>query len=161
VKDQTPWLDAEEQRLWRRWILLHARLTASLNQDLEADSGLSLQDFEVLARLTDEPTGQLRIRQLAYLLDWERSRLSHHVKRMQRRGLVEREECPEDNRGAFVVLTSAGREAIEQAAPGHVRTVRRLVFDALTAEELHTLDTINRKVLAQMDTAGPVDSRPA
>lgn len=153
MNDATPWLDADEQRLWRRWLLLHARLTATLNRNLEADSGLSLQDFEVLARLTDDPTGKLRINQLASSLDWERSRVSHQVRRMQRRGLVEREECPEDNRGAFVVLTPAGREAVEQAAPGHVRTVRRIVFDALTAEELHTLDLVNGKVLDRMETS--------
>jgi DNA-binding MarR family transcriptional regulator len=153
VNDQTPWLDAEEQRLWRRWLLLYARLTATLSRELEADCGLSLQDFEVLARLTDEPTAKLRINQLAFLLDWERSRVSHHVRRMQRRGLVEREECPEDNRGAFVVLTPAGRGAIEQAAPGHVRTVRRIVFDTLTSQELHTLDIINGKVLDRIETS--------
>ncbi len=152
VKDPTPWLDADEQRLWRRWLLLHARLTATLHRNLEADSDLSLQDFEVLGRLTDEATGRLRIRQLAFLLDWERSRVSHHVRRMQRRGLVEREECPDDNRGAFVVLTAAGRHAIEQAAPGHVRTVRRIVFDTLTAQELHALDIINGKVLDRIET---------
>lgn len=152
MEDATPWLDAEEQRLWRRWLLLHSRLTATLNRNLEADSGMSLQDFEVLARLTDEATGKLRVTQLAFLLDWERSRLSHHVRRMQRRGLVVREECPDDNRGAFVVLTPAGRRAIEEAAPHHVRTVRRIVFDTLTADELKALDIINSKVLNRMQT---------
>jgi DNA-binding MarR family transcriptional regulator len=77
----------------------------------------------------------VRILPLANALGWERSRLSHHIKRMEGRGLVEREECHDDGRGAFVVLTSTGRDAIERAAPGHVRTVRDVVFDSLTDEE--------------------------
>jgi DNA-binding MarR family transcriptional regulator len=152
VSDQTPWLSDSEQRLWRRWLLLQAKLSARLNRSLQADSGLSLPDFEVLARLTDEAEHKLRIQQLAIALDWERSRLSHHVRRMQKRGLVERLECPEDNRGAYVVLTAAGLRVIEEAAPDHVRTVRRIVFDTLSAHELHLLDTINRKMLHQLDT---------
>ena len=111
-----------------------------------------MQDFDVLARLTDEATGRIRITQLAVGLDWERSRLSHHIRRMQNRGLVEREECPDDGRGSFVVLTQSGRTAIERAAPGHVRTVRRIVFDALSADELKMLDIINRQVLSRLET---------
>src|SRR4051812_13899364 len=80
--------------------------------------------------------GRLRMFELVDNLQWEQSRLSHHVARMQRRGLVAREECTSDKRGAFVVLTDAGRDAIEKAAPGHVDTVRRLVFDGLSAEQV-------------------------
>jgi DNA-binding MarR family transcriptional regulator len=150
--DPTPWLTDDEQQLWRRWLLVQNRLAAVLNDQLQTESGLSLQDFDVLARLTDEATGKIRITQLAIRLDWERSRLSHHIGRMQKRGLVEREECPDDGRGAFVVLTKTGRAAIEQAAPGHVRTVQRIVFDPLSGDELKMLDGINRKVLRQLDT---------
>ena len=146
------WLNEEEQRRWRRWLLVQNRLAAALDRQLQTDSGLSLQDFDVLARLTDDATGKIRITQLATGLDWERSRLSHHIRRMQKRGLVEREECPDDGRGAFVVLTQSGRAAIEHAAPGHVRTVRRIVFDALSADELQMLDIINRKVLPRLET---------
>jgi DNA-binding MarR family transcriptional regulator len=150
--DPAPWLTDEEQHLWRRWLLVQNRLATVLNDRLQTDSGLSLQDFDVLTRLTDDATGKIRITQLATGLDWERSRLSHHIRRMQKRGLVEREECPDDGRGAFVVLTKAGRAAIEHAAPGHVRTVRRIVFDSLSADELKMLDIINRKVLHQLET---------
>jgi DNA-binding MarR family transcriptional regulator len=150
VDPDTPWLSEEEQRIWRRWLLVQGRLAAALNRQLQAESGLSLQDFDVLARLTDEVAGKVRITELADALDWERSRLSHHIGRMEKRGLIEREECPDDGRGAFVVLTDAGRAAIEAAAPAHVRTVRRIVFDPLASEELQVLDTINGKVLGRL-----------
>ena len=145
-----PWITEEEQRIWRRWLLVQNRLAAALNRQLQADSGLSLQDFDVLARLTDEAAGKIRITELAAALDLERSRLSHHIKRMEKRGLIEREECPDDGRGAFMVLTDTGRAAIEAAAPAHVRLVRRTVLDPLAAEELHTQDTINGKLLGRI-----------
>src|SRR5919112_1306317 len=132
MTDDSPWLDDDQQRLWRRWVALSSELPAALHRQLQADSGLSLQDFEVLVRLTEVPDGRARVTDLANAAGWERSRLSHHIKRMQGRGLVQRQECCDDGRGAFVVLTPAGRTAIERAAPGHVRTVRELVFSGLS-----------------------------
>jgi len=145
------WLTAEEQRVWRRWMTLNAQLSATLQRELQDDAGLSTQDYEVLVHLTDNPEGRVRVTDLARLMQWERSRVSHHVTRMERRRLVQRVECAEDGRGAFVVITPQGRAAIEQAAPGHVNTVRRLVFDALTTEEVHAFATIIEKALAQLD----------
>ena len=124
------WLTAEQERVWRRWVTLNARLSATLQRELQDDAGLSMQDYEVLVHLTDSAEGRVRVTDLARLLLWERSRVSHHVTRMESRRLVRREECAEDGRGAFVVITPQGRAAIEQAAPGHVNTVRLLVFDA-------------------------------
>ena len=95
----------------------------------------------------------MRVGKLAQALQWEKSRLSHHLARMQRRRLVAREDCPDDARGAFIVLTPHGRQAIEHAAPRHVNTVRDLVFDQLTAEELDTLHTIATRVLARLEHA--------
>ena len=137
--------------LWRRWLTLNARLSATLQRELHDDAGLSMPDYEVLVHLTDSPAGRVRVTDLARLLQWERSRVSHHVTRMESRRLVQRVECAEDGRGAFVVITPQGRAAIEQAAPGHVNTVRRLVFDALGSEEIHVFATIIDKVLAQLD----------
>jgi DNA-binding MarR family transcriptional regulator len=145
------WLTAQEEHLWRRWLTLNARLSATLHRELQKDAGLSMPDFEVLVHLTDRPEGRMRVTDLARLLQWERSRVSHHVTRMESRRLVQRVECAEDGRGAFVVITPQGRAAIEQAAPGHVSTVRRLVFDALTPEEIDALATIIDKALAQLD----------
>ncbi|MER6950558.1 MarR family transcriptional regulator [Nonomuraea sp. NPDC000554] len=147
----SPWLTDKQQRVWRRWLTLNARLPAALHRELQADAGLSLQDYDVLVQLTDTADGRMRVSDLARALHWERSRLSHHVTRMARRGLVEREECPDDGRGAFIVLTPAGRAAIEQAAPAHVSTVRKLVFDSLSDEELDSLAAITDKVLTQLE----------
>ncbi|NDL58968.1 MarR family transcriptional regulator [Phytoactinopolyspora sp. XMNu-373] len=130
---------------------MQAKLNAQLNRQLQTDSQLSLSDFAVLVLLTDVPEGQLRASQLAHGLHWEKSRVSHHVTRMERRGLVKRVECPEDGRSAFVVITECGRRAIEAAAPLHVETVRRLFIDDLTPEQLKTLEAIATQVLARLD----------
>jgi len=143
------WLDDDEERVWRRWLRLNAELTATLHRQLQAEAGLSMSDYEVLVDLTDDPAGRVRVSELAGLLQWERSRVSHHVTRMERRGLVEREECADDGRGAYVAITPAGRTAIERAAPGHARAVRRLVFDALQADEVRGLETAIDRLLAQ------------
>jgi DNA-binding MarR family transcriptional regulator len=84
-------------------------------------------------------------------LKWEQSRLSHHLSRMQRRGLISREECGADGRGAVIALTSAGRQAIEAAAPGHARTVRSLFFEALTPEQVADLERISDQALERID----------
>jgi DNA-binding MarR family transcriptional regulator len=151
MTDESPWLPAEAQQLWRRWLRLNALLPGVLHRELQADAGLSLPDFDVLVQLTDSPEGRVRVSDLARGLRWERSRVSHHITRMERRGLVRREECRDDGRGAWVVLTEQGRAVIEQAAPAHVATVRRLVFDALTPQEAQVMAEVIEKVLARLE----------
>jgi DNA-binding MarR family transcriptional regulator len=129
------WLDADEQRVWRTYLRMSSLLPAHLNRQLQQDSGLTLPEYEVLVQLSEAPQHRLRPFQISDALNWEQSRLSHQLTRMQRRGLVAREECEADGRGAFVVLTAAGADAIGSAAPGHVAAVRRLIFDRLTDEE--------------------------
>lgn len=158
------WLTSEEQRAWRALLQMTSRLDARLNRDLQQVSDLSLADYDVLVRLTEAPDRRLRMFELVEQLDWEQSRLSHHVGRMQRRGLVAREECPTDRRGAFVVLTPAGRDAIGEAAPAHVGLVRQLVFDVLSAEQVACLESIAEEVLGRLGGPGPErrpPSRPA
>ena len=150
----TEWLTPEQERTWRDLLLLTARLPARLNRDLLAGSRLSLADYDVLVRLTDALDGRLRVFELAQDLQWEQSRLSHHLGRMTRRGLIAREECETDGRGAFVVLTEAGRESITGAAPAHVGAVRRLVFDALTPQQAVDLGTAAARVLERLDHSG-------
>jgi DNA-binding MarR family transcriptional regulator len=144
------WLTDDEQRAWRRLLQMTSRLDARLNRDLQQSSGLSLADYDVLVLLTEASDGRLRVFEIADDLQWEQSRLSHHLARMERRGLVAREECTTDRRGAFVVLTSAGRAAIEKAAPAHVATVRQLVFDGLSAEQLVNLESTVNQVLSRL-----------
>lgn len=134
-----PWLTPDEQATWRTWLEVAARLPVVLGRDLQQRSQLSLADFDVLVPLSEHEEGRLRFAALAEVLQWERSRLSHHVGRMQRRGLVDREECLDDARGAFVVLTDQGRAAIEQSAPDHAALVRSLVFDRLSSDEVDRL----------------------
>jgi DNA-binding MarR family transcriptional regulator len=153
----TRWLTEDEQRAWRGLVQMTSRLDSRLNRELQQTSGLSLADYDVLVLLTEAPDGRLRVFELAEELQWEQSRLSHHLARMQRRGLVSREECTTDRRGAFVVLTDAGRDAIEKAAPGHVALVRQLVFDGLSAEQVATLESFVRRVLSRL--SGP-ESEP-
>lgn len=154
----TRWLDDDQQRAWRAYLGMQSRLAAELNRQLQADSGLSLADYDVLVQLTDAPDGRLRPYELQRELDWEQSRLSHHLSRMQRRGLIRREECGDDGRGAYVRLTDAGRQAIDAAAPGHVDTVQRLIFDALTSEQVTALHRIATQVL---DRLTPPPAPPA
>jgi DNA-binding MarR family transcriptional regulator len=139
---EDPWLSSAEQQAWRRWIALSGELPAALNRDLQASSGLSISDYDVLVALSEAEDVRLRAGDLATALAWERSRVSHHVRRMVGRDLVAREECEDDGRGAWVVLTPTGRDAIAQAAPGHARLVRELVFDDLDPADLATLDRV-------------------
>lgn len=151
MNDAVEWLSPDEQRTWRSFVRVHQHLVARLTRDLQAHSGLSGADYEVLVALTDVPEGRLRPQDLAKQIDWEQSRLSHQVARMAKRGLVTREECAADWRGVLVAITPAGREVIGAAAPKHVATVRRLVIDTLTPEELATLARINERILEQLD----------
>jgi len=145
---ETVWLSAEQEHLWRGWTQLNVQLPSTLQRELQADARLSGSDYEVLVHLTDSPEGRVRVSDLARLLQWERSRVSHHLTRMERRGLVERSECAEDGRGAFIGVTVAGRSAIEHAAPGHVAAVRRLFFDVLDEDDVASLTVAIDKVLA-------------
>ncbi|MBB5809367.1 MarR family winged helix-turn-helix transcriptional regulator [Streptomyces collinus] len=145
------WLTPEEQRAWRGFVRLHERLGGRLGRLLQSESKVSPADYAVLVHLTDSPEGRQRHQDLARALEWEKSRMSHHIARMAGRGMVVREECPEDGRGAFVVITDAGREAIEAAAPRHVEAVRELFLDHVTPAELRVLTEISERVIRRMD----------
>lgn len=150
----TRWLNEDEQRAWRGYLAMNTQLTARLARQLQNESSLSLGDFEVLVHLTDQPENQLRIGELATKLQWEKSRLSHHLNRMERRGLVRKTECAEDARGMFIVVTEQGREAIEQAAPRHVDVVREYFFDQLDNGQIDNLREIAEAVLKKLDSDG-------
>lgn len=152
---QARWLDAREQRAWKNLQAMQARLTAALAHQLTESSDLSYQDYVVLVVLTEEATRGIRLFELAERLGWERSRLSHHLSRMAERGLVAKEACGQDRRGAYVTATSEGRAAIEEAAPGHVEAVRRLFVDPLTPEQLDAVGEAAAKVLRVIATGEP------
>ncbi|GEC05030.1 MarR family transcriptional regulator [Streptomyces spinoverrucosus] len=144
-------MTAEEQHAWRSFVRLHERLGGRLSRLLQAESKLSAADYAVLVNLTDAPDGRQRFLDLARSVEWEKSRMSHHIARMAKRGLVAREECPEDGRGAFVVITEEGRAAIEAAAPLHVEAVRSLFLDHVTPAELRTLARVADRVVEHLD----------
>lgn len=145
------WLTEREQLAWRAMLAMWTRLNAQLAREMAADSDLSMADFSVLVALTDTCAGRTRAFTLAEALQWEKSRLSHQLARMEKRGLIERTECAEDGRGQMVGVTPAGRAAIEAAAPAHVAAVRRLFLDALSDEQVNTLTEIARAALRRID----------
>jgi DNA-binding MarR family transcriptional regulator len=149
------WLTTDEQRAWRAYLRAGMLLTARLNRQLQHDSGLSLPEYDVLVQLSEAPDGRLRPVQLGLALDWEQSRVSHMLARMTRRGFVARRDCPGDRRGAVVVLTRAGRAAIESAAPGHVAAVQRLVFDQMDRAQAATFGQVFEAILAALEDSGP------
>ncbi|GGQ47442.1 MarR family transcriptional regulator [Streptomyces althioticus] len=144
------WLTPEQQAAWDGFIRMQEKLIGRLARNVQADSHMSAADFIVLAKLT-EAGGRMRFMDLTKLVEWEKSRMSHQVGRMVKRGLVAKEECPDDGRGSFVVATPAGYEAIEGAAPLHVEHVRRLFIDALTEDELDAIARISNRVLAHLE----------
>ena len=145
------WLTPEEQRAWRGFVRLHERLGGRLGRRLQSESHVSPADFAVLVHLTDTPEGRQRYQDLARALEWEKSRMSHHIARMAGRGMVVREDCLEDARGAFVVITDVGRAAVEAAAPRHVEAVRELFLDHVTPAELRVLAEISERVIGKLD----------
>ncbi|MGD9796203.1 MAG: MarR family winged helix-turn-helix transcriptional regulator [Acidimicrobiia bacterium] len=146
---RTRWLSEPERQAWRNLSLMQLQLHALLGRELTGD-GLSYQDYLVLASLSDRPDNQARLTDIGRELGWEKSRVSHHITRMESRSLVQRVKCPTDQRGWFVMMTDNGRASIEAAAPAHVAAVRRHFIDLLTPQQLGTLDEIARTVLEHL-----------
>ncbi|MFE5664203.1 MarR family winged helix-turn-helix transcriptional regulator [Streptomyces niveus] len=144
------WLTEAEQRAWQAYRRMFLLLNAQLARDLAQDSGLSDADYDVLSALGASPDRRRRVSELADRMLWSRSRLSHHLARMQQRGLVMREECETDGRGAVVVLTDEGTRTIEQAAPPHVESVRRHFIDLLSPEQIEAFATIGETVVGRL-----------
>jgi len=128
------WLSPAEMEAWRAYILTSRRLMELLEQALDGHD-LSMADYEVLAQLSDAPERRMRMSELAQAALLSRSRLSHRMKVMEQAGLIRKEECPDDRRGAFAVMTEKGWQAIVAAAPDHVASVRQAFTDVLTPED--------------------------
>lgn len=130
---------------------MHERLMGRLSRLLQTESNVSPADFAVLVELTDVPEGRRWFLDIARALEWEKSRMSHHIARMVKRGLVVRDRSPEDGRSTFVVITDKGRAVIEAAVPRHVEAVRRLFLDHVTPSELQVLARISERVVEKLD----------
>jgi DNA-binding MarR family transcriptional regulator len=137
------------------------RMTYEMNRELQADSNLSLPDYDVLNALRYAPGGRMRITMLAAQIGWERSRLSHHVRRLQNRGLVESRQAPADRRATEITLTDQGWDEITRASGGHIDLVRRLFFDGLPEELLEPLtvglEIVYENIIEHGTLPAPID----
>jgi DNA-binding MarR family transcriptional regulator len=134
-------------RAWLGYRRMRLLLDLQISRDLGGDSGLSEADYDVLSNLSESDGQRMRLTELAAHMLWSKSRLSHHVTRMQQRGLVDREDCPSDERGAVLVLTKAGQQAIRAAAPLHVESVRRHFIDLLSDEQIKVLGDVAETIV--------------
>jgi DNA-binding MarR family transcriptional regulator len=148
--DEPRWLDEREQRAWRSLMKMQAGLSEYMERQLRTHSGLSAADYQVLAHLSEAPEGRLRSFALGDVLQWEKSRLSQHLTRMQNRDLIRRERCPTDQRGAVVVITEQGRTLIEAAAPLHLADVRNVLIDHVTPAQMDLLIELGDQVQARL-----------
>ncbi len=152
----TRWLTDSEQASWRAWIEASNTLNNQLSADLQRQHDLTLADYEILVQLSEHPERRLRMSELAEATLASRSRLTHQVDRLVKRGWIERQECELDRRGSFAALTEEGWQAIVAAAPDHVESVRAYLVDALGPEEFAALgaacEQITRTVRASPTT---------
>lgn len=144
------WLNPQEARTWRGYMRMRALLDLQIARDLAQETGLSDADYTVLVVLSEAPDHRIRLMELADRMLWSRSRLTHHLDRMEQRGLVRRDHHPDNRRAIDAVLTTKGRRAIETAAPRHVASVRRHFIDLLSAPELEALADVSERVIEHL-----------
>ncbi|GGV36766.1 MarR family transcriptional regulator [Kitasatospora herbaricolor] len=137
--DEPRWLDQDEMAAWRGFVAASNLLNRRLERQLKDDSGLSHTQYEILVHLSAAPEGSLRMTELADRLITSKSGLTYQVTQLEKAGLVSRRSCPSDVRGIFADLTEQGREAVRNAAPGHLAMVRELLIDVLSREQLTVL----------------------
>jgi DNA-binding MarR family transcriptional regulator len=145
------WLDPTEQAAWLSLTGLMIRLPGALDAQLQRDSGLALFEYFVLSSLSMAENHTHRMSELAYVVNGSQSRLSNVVKRLEERGLVRREPAPCNGRHINAVLTDEGFEVVRKAAPGHVATVRHLIFDALAPGQAELLHDIGDRIVERTD----------
>lgn len=147
------WLTGDEQRAWRAYLRGVSVVMEALNQDMEMHNGLSLNEYEVLAHLSETPDRTIRMSALADKLVHSRSRLTHTVRRLEEQGLVRRESCTNDRRGVNCVLTDEGFDRLVAAAPSHVNAVRRVLIDRIGREKMLQLGAISSELWDQGTSA--------
>ena len=131
-----------ELEVWREYLETAEAVRSRLASRLQSEADLSMGDYQVLLALSEADGHALRSSELASRIDWERRRLSHHLGRMEKRGLIARRPCPDDNRGVEVVMSDEGSKAFHAATVPHLEAVRELFIDALTAEQLEQLRSV-------------------
>ena len=151
---QTRWLDDEEQELWRLLLGAVRKIDRGMEETLKAGGEVSASEFAVLVALSEAPEQHLRLHELCTQLEWDRSRASHQVTRMEKRGLLYKEPDAVDARGINVCVTHVGIEHLRRAAPEHVESVRRMVFDHLQPEDVPALRRFFNGVLQAKNLPG-------
>lgn len=153
AQDNFPWLDIEHQKAWRTYLYTTTRVREQLSQVLEQDPelDLSLAEYEILVRLSEFEDSSARMSELAHNVVQSRSRLTHTISRMEKRGLVRREKSVNDGRGRVAVLTKEGMDLLVNAAPIHVASVREYLVDALGSKDFLELGRILGKLLTEED----------
>ncbi|MET1061509.1 MAG: MarR family transcriptional regulator [Aeromicrobium sp.] len=146
----TPWLDTDQQRVWRAYLGGTTVLMDRLDRDLRTAHGLSMPEYEILVRLSESPDRSIRMAELADAVSHSRSRVTHTIARLEREGIVRRGQCSEDGRGVSAVLTDHGFSVLEQAAHTHVRGVHDYLIQAAGAEDLEAMGRIMQKVVEQL-----------
>jgi len=144
------WLTQDEQRSWRAWLSAVFLLGEQLEHDMKRENDLTGPEYEVLVRLSEAPKRRLRMTALANQTLFSKSRLSHQITRMEEAGLVERQQCSDDRRGAYAVLTDAGWARLVAAAPAHVESVRRHLVDVLSPAQFAELGTLCAAIVAHL-----------
>ncbi|WP_223691939.1 MarR family winged helix-turn-helix transcriptional regulator [Leifsonia poae] len=141
-------LTSEEEELFNAFYVMRRGFDRALDLQLQRDHGISISELEVLMALVRSPGRRLRVRELVTSTGWEKSRLSHQVTRMVARGFVERQDCAEDRRASYIHLTGEGRRIVVRALPEHTATIRRTLFDPLSAEQQREFLEIARRMNA-------------
>jgi len=154
----TRWLTPKEQRAWRAYIAATHLVEDALDRQLQQDAGMPHLYYSILANLSDAPEHRLRMTDLAERTKITRSRLTYAVTRLEKDGLLRRENCRWDKRGSIATLTAEGMAVLEQTAPGHVETVRASLFDQLTEEQVDQLEEICTGITRALESD---DARPA
>ncbi|MFF5263516.1 MarR family winged helix-turn-helix transcriptional regulator [Actinomadura viridis] len=145
------WLDAAQQLHWRAYVDGSIRLNEIMDRDLKTRHGLSTSEYEILVRLSEAPDRRLRMAELAAHASQSRSRLSHTCSRLESKGLVKRDDCPNDKRGVYAYLTDEGFAVLERAARDHVETVRSFFVDVVDPGDLAAVGRAFTAVLKRID----------
>ncbi len=156
----TRWLNDEEQQAWLRLAGVMLKLAPALDSQLQRDSDLTQFEYLCLAMLSETDRQTLRMSELATRVNSSLSRLSHVVKKLEARGWVTRTPCPDSRRVTMVSLTEQGWRVLEKAAPGHVETVRSLVFDGLSEQQVHELHRLAGHIVQRIESAGLSGGEP-
>ena len=154
-----PWLDADEQKAWRSYLLMNRTLETHLERHLQREFGLSKSDFEILVNLSESESGRMRAFELGKATQWEKSRMSHHLTRMEKRGLIRKESC--ESRYPEIAITEEGMAVIKACAPAHAARVREFFVDVFGPDQLVAFGEVSDEIVETIGKHCHTDCPPA